>query len=335
MSFKKLLVLPLASAVCAACFAADGLRAIVSRDAELAFELSRSGRSSIPLEAGREVWIQPELSGDGKLYVASAPDAANGVLGWIDRDAVRWPDGTAVPASAEPAEVREAVADTDSPPKVGVSKQRKKGPKPVRGVRKAKGARSKHTRSTARAETGTGKSRHSHAARRGKSRRSQEVRQPVRNAEPGEPAPARVQQVAQPAAARVLPAVPDGHREAASAQEDLSRMLLGLVSDTGVRDYARSVARSGELSRDEKVKALKIYYKYLQEKRSRLGDADAAEREELRKQSEDLLAHLASLDGKSASRRPAGAAKPSKPGRVASKARRGQQPRNVRPRGEA
>ncbi len=324
MSFKKLLVLPLAGAVCAACFAAGGLGAVVSRDAELAFELSRPGGASIPLEAGREVWIQPELSGDRKLYVASAPDAANGVLGWIDRDAVRWPDGTAVPALADPAEVRETVADMDSPPKIGVLKQGKKCPKPVRRVRKAKRTRSKHARPIAKAETGAGKSR-----------RSQEVSKPSCRAEPGKPAPAPVQQAAQPAAAPVLPALPDGHRESASAQEDLSRMLLGLVSDTGVRDYARSVARSRELSRDEKVKALKIYYKYLQEKRSRLRDADAAEREELRKQSEDLLAHLASLDGKSASRRPAGAAKPSKPGRVASKARRAQQPRNARPRGEA
>ncbi|MBI4872405.1 MAG: hypothetical protein HY814_12665 [Candidatus Riflebacteria bacterium] len=129
-------------------------------------------------------------------------------------------------------------------------------------------------------------------------------------------------------------------------ERSLQEMLMGLVSEAPEECYARSVVHDGSLTRDEKVLALKLYYKYLQEQRTKLagqGDAAAAARERLQRQSEELLQNLASLDlpsgsvrkGSPTSSRVEGAAKRKSAARVKAREPKALRQLVSRPHGDA
>ncbi|MBI3890137.1 MAG: hypothetical protein HY303_01255 [Candidatus Wallbacteria bacterium] len=314
MLHRKLLALPLACALSAATFAAEQVKAVMGRDAELVIESAPGGQLPIHLEQGRAVWILPEMSNDRQLYIASSEDTDAGVVGWVDREAVRWPDGTPVPGnSLESMEPPRPVAQpgAESAKKEEVSQAASRG----RKAKKSKSGHGKKTKSASKTMAKLLESAKVQAKAHPAPSKPAAGEPAARTSEPDPEAPV--------AAKPDSPEQPVAKAGAVTKTLGIPEMLLGLVTDAKVQDYARTVAREPNLSKEEKVMALKIFHKYLLERRSRLaksGNADAAEREQLQKQSEDLLANLSSLEDKPKTGREARTGKRSqtkKPAKVA------------------
>lgn len=226
----------------------EEMQAVLHRDTPLVLDSSDVTRRPQLLPSGQGILIIPELSSDLRLYI----DPGHGhSIGWIDRSAVSWPDGTPIPGNPDEAAELQERADDALEARLTAGK--------------GAGPSAAHDSQTAAAA-----------------------------------APARASGSAKVVASLDIPPSP----VVAEPDQSLSRMLLGLVADVSIKDYAKTVAKDQSLSREEKVVALKLFYKYLQERRGRLGaDAKLAERQELERQSEDLLQQLASLDKSAAAKR--------------------------------
>ncbi|MBI4871976.1 MAG: hypothetical protein HY814_10475 [Candidatus Riflebacteria bacterium] len=219
----------------------EEMEAVLHRDTPLVLDSSDVTQRPQLLSRGHGILIIPELSSDLRLYIDPGQGQA---IGWIDRSAVSWPDGTPIPGNPDEAAESQERANDALESQLTAGKERERGA------------------SRAGRDAATGRR-------------------------------ARASESAKIVASLDIPPSP----VVAEADQSLSRMLLGLVTDVSVKDYARTVAKDQSLSREEKVVALKLFYKYLQERRGRLsGDSKSAERQELERQSEDLLQQLASLD---------------------------------------
>lgn len=225
----------------------EDMEAVLHRDTPLVLDSSDVSQRPQLLSRGHGILIIPELSSDLRLYIDPGQGQA---IGWIDRSAVSWPDGTPIPGNPDEAAESQDRANDALEAQLAAARER---------------------------EHGAGHAGRQEAA--GKPRSTSGSAKVVTSLD--------------------IPPSP----VVAEADQSLSRMLLGLVTDVSVKDYARTVAKDQSLSREEKVVALKLFYKYLQERRGRLtGDVKSAERRELERQSEDLLQQLASLDKSAAAK---------------------------------
>ena len=339
MFCRNLLAFPLALWGAAAAFGSQGMEAVVCRETEMALESFGGKASSVSMERGRGIWIIPDMSNDAQLYVSSTADPEAGIVGWIDRDAASWPDGTAIPGSTvEPSEpaVQTATAAQEKKEKPGKgkagrkSKRVKKSKSASAGVQVAKaGAAEKPTAVAKPAAPAPSvhppfDSRPSASSGHG-SGPSVVTEAPTtpsgsvaicRGASSGRTEGGDSAKVTRTEDETSIEARPLGRTVATvgesvpAAEKGIPELLLGLVTDARITDYARTVAREPNLSREEKVMALKIFHKYLQDQRARLATSgNEAGRAALQRQSEDLLANLASLQAKPKAKSSAGSAK--------------------------